>query len=256
MSDPFLTLSKVITTLKLNMLGEVCRVRFIDGIHLRVDAERFGFRGLGVVTDMNDETITLRCLAVSDFMKRAKGLDIEVSFSYEGDFYFFNTAVLEQKDKDTIVISRPLQIKKTQRREYLRMPIKLPIRIRSVDNKDLGAVFHEQYAEQIITKDISGGGLRIESADATAQEDGIQITWSDNVEKNSVVDIEIELPEEKRTVKALGKVSWINKVGDKYEVGVTYLNIIKRDQDAIVRYVLNEELKRSKHKDLKDMGRR
>jgi c-di-GMP-binding flagellar brake protein YcgR len=256
MSDPFLSLSKVVTTLKFNMLGEVCRVRFIDGIHLKVDSQRFGFRSLGLVTAMDERTITLRCVSLDEVLKKAKGLEIEVSFSHEGEPYFFNTIIMDSKDQDTLVLSRPLQINKTQRREYLRMPIKVPIRISSIDNRELGAVFHAQFADQVITKDISGGGLRLESADMVEQTDGIQVLLDKTIEKNSIVEMEIGLPEENRTVKALGKVSWINKVDEKYEVGITYLNILKRDQDYIVRYILNEEIKRSKHKDLKELGKR
>ena len=64
------------------------------------------------------------------------------------------------------------------------------------------------------------------------------------------------LPEADRIIKALGQISWINKVGEKYEVGITFLNIIKRDQDFIVRYILSEQIKRSQMQGLKNIGKK
>lgn len=256
MTDPLLSLEKVITTLKLNMLGEVCRIRFIDGIRLKVDADRFGFRCLGTVQEMRDNKITIKFLTPVENLKNMVGMNVEISFSLEGTFYYFDTKVLNQKGKDAIVMSRPDQIHQKQRREYLRIPLKVPIRIHSIDNKEVGMVFQSTYQELIQTKDISGGGVRIESNENIDQTDGIEVILDENLEKNSLVEMEVPLPEVNRTIRALGQIAWINRVGDKYEVGITYLNIMKKDQDFIVRYILNEQIRRSKLKDLKNIGKK
>ena len=64
---------------------------------------------------------------------------------------------------------------------------------------------------------------------------------------------ELTIPDVQRSIRALGKIAWINKVNDKYEVGITYLNMVKRDQDFIVRYILNEQIRRSKLRDIKNI---
>jgi c-di-GMP-binding flagellar brake protein YcgR len=256
MADPLLSLNKVITTLKLNMLGEVCRVMFFDGVRIKVDADRFGFRCLGVVQEMRDNKITIRFLAPAGNLKNMVGMNVEISFNADGDFYYFDTKVLNQKDKDIIIVSWPGQLHQKQRREYLRLPLKVPVKIRSIDNQELGQVYRSQHQELTLTKDISGGGVRIESTETIEQGDGIEVILEENLEKNSVVEMEVTLPEVNRTIIAQGQIAWINKVGEKYEVGITYLNIVKKDQDFIVRYILNEQIRRSKVKDIKNIRKK
>lgn len=257
MSDPLLHLDKVITTLKLNMLGEICKIKFLDGMQMKVDSERFGFRCFGKVAKMNNEQITIHFSATTEKFKNIRGLTVEISFSHNGEFYYFDAEILDQKDTRTIVIARPQEVKRTQRREYLRLPINVGIMIRRVDDLNMDSACITTFCEKITTKDLSGGGIRLESSEVGNRgADGIEILMDETIEKNSMVDIEIMLPAENITIKALGKIAWINRIQEKYEVGITFLTISKHDQDHIVGYLLNEQINRSKIRELKNSHKR
>jgi len=52
MIDILSALDKKTTTFKISFKGEICRIRFIDGVHLNVDSSRFGMRYVGKIESM------------------------------------------------------------------------------------------------------------------------------------------------------------------------------------------------------------
>jgi len=54
---------------------------------------------------------------------------------------------------------------------------------------------------------------------------GIEFVSSKSIEKNSVVELEVTLPNVNRTVNAICKVAWIHKVARKYEIGMRFYEI-------------------------------
>lgn len=112
-----------------------------------------------------------------------------------------------------------------QRRHYVRISQKLPVRYR----KDTGLDTFTPWSEAV-TADISGGGLRLVTS------------CSDQIKVGDSLEIELYLPEEK-PIHALANVVWVSagpSLASLY-AGVQFAEIHPADRDKIVGFVFKKE---------------
>ena len=248
MSKIFKSLDKILTTLKLNIVGEICRIRFFDGVYLNVDANRFGVRCNGKIDKVDDDTISIRFLSVPDKIKKWIGSRIEIGFKYQDEYYTFPSVILQHPKKEVIIIQKPYGVEKTQRRQYSRVLTRVPVKVKGIDGINVDWKLRGKAANKpLLTEDISGGGVRIERSNGTKK--SLKFIAGRRMEKNSLVELEIRLPAVSGTIKAIGKTAWITQVKDKYQIGIRFLKVARNGQDSIVRYV-----NREKYKIKKEMG--
>jgi c-di-GMP-binding flagellar brake protein YcgR len=247
MKDLLASLDKKLTTLKISFKGEICRIRFIDGVHLNVDSQRFGLRYMGKIENIGEQIISIRFLTPVKEVKDLKGKEAEVSFLYKKDFYYFTSTILEHKE-NMLLVTKPTEIKKTQRREFYRLPLTIPVNVKKVYNSKMDVAIFKDYFEQGITsKDISSGGLRMEKDYIAGLADsGIEFVSSQNIEKNSVVELELSLPRIDKKIVVICKVAWIQKVAQKYEIGVSFYDLSRENLELIHNYVTSNQVQPKK----------
>lgn len=117
---------------------------------------------------------------------------------------------------------RPLkEVRMEERRRYVRLDTRLKISYTVVKN-ELDPLENSE------TKDIGGGGIRI--------------LLSGSLPVQTLLRLNILLPEEERPIVCTGKVVWVEEftVRDKkqYEAGVGFTEIDSRDRDRIIKYVI------------------
>lgn len=131
-----------------------------------------------------------------------------------------------QTDRIPVVILTSFRdLGSVQRRHYVRIPQKLPVRYR----KDTGLETFTPWSEAV-TADISGGGLRL----VTSSPDQIKV--------GDFLEIELYLPEEK-PIRAIANVVRVSAGPSltSLSVGVQFAEIHPADRDKIVGFVFKKE---------------
>ncbi len=105
-----------------------------------------------------------------------------------------------------------------ERRKYLRIPDRAEISYRILPNPKTSMFF---------TKDISQGGIRFFVGAIVPQ--------------NSLMEIRLTFKEIPFSFKTVVKTKWIKEdaYGDRYEVGVEFVNISKEATGHLIRYIQN-----------------
>jgi len=74
------------------------------------------------------------------------------------------------------------------------------------------------------TYDVGGGGIRF--------------VTDEGLPKDTVLDLEIDLPESARTIRAKSRVVWASDLGNGYwEVATEFIEIDNRDRDKVLKHV-------------------
>lgn len=156
------------------------------------------------------------------------GKDVTISYLDNIALYTFDTKVLavNLKPIPTITLDKPRNVRRVQRRNFVRIDSKIPITYRKLqeDLKKAPEVYEGT------TIDISGGGIMFST------------TIKPNL--NDLLEINLELPDQIKII-AVGKVVRVfDKRIDKktiYSVGVEFTIIEEADRDKIIRYIFNQQ---------------
>jgi len=148
-----------------------------------------------------------------------------VYFLTKGQRYGFSTHV-KGYGKDNVVLlllARPHEILRLQRRKYFRVPVEIPVDFRMQE----GAA---GLLSGVIRNISSGGVLMMVSQDAVPAGKELFLSFSLNAE----TFLE-EIP---------GKIVRVEKTknGKKYEYGVEFIDVHNRLRDIIMRFVFNREI--------------
>lgn len=118
-----------------------------------------------------------------------------------------------------LVLELPDDVRRVQRRNYVRVPAFYPVSFRSVTRQGLSDA---QKAEML---DLSGGGMRFQT--------------NDPVEKSAILIANIALPS--GPIQTTARVCRVEKDSEsnKYSVSVDFYQIPERDRDRIIRCVFD-----------------
>lgn len=153
---------------------------------------------------------------------------ITVSYNDDNAIYSFDAQVDRRQGgvDQTITVQTPADIRRVQRRNFVRIDVTLPMVYYTVDDTA------GQYSSGVQTKviDISGGGLRFES--------------DRPLDKDLVLDLVVELGGGER-ISAIGQVVRslpIEKSGfNKYSIGIQFTIIEERDRDKIIKFIFQKQ---------------
>jgi len=116
-----------------------------------------------------------------------------------------------------------------QRREHVRIPVRLPVRFRFDDSRNHMFCWFDG-----VTRDISGGGMQI-----TGDSQGIG-----SILRGDLLDLELYLPDQP-PIEATGRIvrvpSHDPRLNSTMGFGVQFVRISAGDRSRIVRYVLTKE---------------
>ena len=101
-----------------------------------------------------------------------------------------------------------------ERRKFTRLGSRLPLQYRG-----------ERAFRYVLTKDIGEGGIKFLSTDF--------------IPVSSKLVVELSLHYAGEPLKAVGRVSWVQKLpyGDQYNVGMQFVDIAERNKAEIARFV-------------------
>lgn len=161
------------------------------------------------------------------------GWTIAVYFIQNGDLYKFNAKIIDRNILNNIaylIIERTEKIHKIQRRQYFRFECILPFKYIVIDT-DLSRTNDKTIQKTSITKDISGGGLCVK--------------LDEKIGIKKYLECELVLKENK-IIRFVGKVIR-SGISDnlnqkyRYEIGLVFKEIDKRDKEAIIKYIFEEQ---------------
>jgi len=110
-----------------------------------------------------------------------------------------------------------------ERRAYPRLDSSVNVRYRLIGDKEELKEKDMHLEKLSITINISGGG--------------IALTVPDKFSADSIIDLEIDLPDGKDLIRCLGKVVWTKKLAQSfYEVGLCFLDITGEERTRIGLY--------------------
>ncbi|ADG82372.1 flagellar brake protein [Thermincola potens] len=156
------------------------------------------------------------------------GTQVTVSYLDNAALYTFDTVVLatDLKPVPTLTLDKPYNIKRVQRRNFVRIDAKIPMTFCLLkENLEKNSDFY--YATTI---DISGGG--------------IMFSTENPLHLGDLLEIHMAFPDGVN-VLAIGKVVRVikNGQGDQqmYSVGIEFNIIEESERDKIIRYIFNQQ---------------
>ncbi|MGM0508386.1 MAG: flagellar brake protein [Fusobacteriota bacterium] len=165
---------------------------------------------------------------------------IQIRMTLDDAVYAFNAIILARGRKPYAYfkIKYPEDIKRIQRRNFVRIPINLLLNLRyKIDSKSKDKNKKDEYEEfKGISVDLSGGGIYF---------------WSNkDVEETKEVEVSFDLPDNscyknvKSNIVRKDKLDKNHKANFGY--GIKFLDIGKKDRDNIISYLF--ELQRNRRK--------
>lgn len=187
--------------------------------------------------DMNDSGLYIAMPYLrGSALVLSPGEEVQVRFTHESGVYMFTSRVLARK-QETVPLYRigyPTEVKRIQQRRFVRLPIMLDV---------IYAPVPEKPAQQPVwvkgrTADLSGGGLRLRVRELLPVGTLLTLKFYLPWEKKPV-----ELTLEGRVVRT--EVTEGREPGEKlYFLGIEFVNITRRDQDEIVRFIFRKMAER------------
>jgi c-di-GMP-binding flagellar brake protein YcgR len=181
------------------------------------------------IQEVDEETLSISMpIRRGMFLLLKTGDKVRVEYAVKDAVYSFQANVRDRKRSNEvmlIVLERPNAISRTQRRNYVRFPVNLPIFFQLV-GPDGDTLPDGEVVRQGRTVDISGGGLQIVAMSPPDREDTVLITLK--LDDNNPRELQLS-----------GDVSWV--VQDDWSkntrFGVSFTDISEVEQERIISYI-------------------
>lgn len=160
----------------------------------------------------------------------------------KSNLYIFKTHITNVSLKQNVptwTIAKPAEIEKVQRREFVRIDVRLPVFIKilvegeknlSIGGKNYSAKELESKEWEATVKDISGSGARIITK--------LKISAGTNM------FLTLPLPDGSvfRTLAQVKRSELVNPDLGIYWIGVHFLGITERERDQIIRFIFKKQV--------------
>ena len=125
------------------------------------------------------------------YLPLSKGDIIEVLYYEEENLYKFKSSVIGRKFENIpiLLISKPKEIKKIQRRKYVRVPLIRNVKYKNIKNQpriNPSTIDESEYTKAILV-DLSGGGMRIKVPEEIKLNEFIMVSLTVNKENILIV---------------------------------------------------------------------
>jgi len=188
------------------------------------------FKSMIQELDDNKLAITLPVRG-GQYLLLHKGDKVRVEFVLEDAVYSFIGEILERKKVNNVsllVLPRPSVLSRRQRRQYVRLPVVMPLQIRTEK---------EDGSEMVIrgkVVDLSGGGLQFVSNEALPVNTEVTLT------------LPLDDGQKGKPLVTKGVVSWVivDRSKRNARTGVQFAGIKETDRERIIAYIFRELRKR------------
>lgn len=153
---------------------------------------------------------------------------VRITFVGERALYSFNTIIVSRFNDPIsgFTLKVPNKLRRIQRREFVRLEVKIQNRYRVVNEVNLLEEDSRPYNQGYIF-DISGGGVRFYS--------------DEEIEVDSYLEMLLDI-EPINTENLVGKVvRCIEREEGGYEIGVAFLELTPSTQDQIISWIFDKE---------------
>lgn len=149
---------------------------------------------------------------------------LNIHFIYKDEVYSFETLVLGRRliPIPVLELSRPSEIKKIQRRRYVRLRVNFDVDFRLVNSIEPGY-------DKGMTVDISGGGL--------------QFTTKKELSVDDIIELRVSLPG-RYPLETLARVVRVEKSNPKttnYSIGAEFENLRESQRDLVIAFVFEKQ---------------
>lgn len=144
------------------------------------------------VQDVTDEYIAISIpINSGEYIPLSKGAIIDVIYYEEENLYKFESSVLGRKFENIpiLLIAKPVDIKKIQRRKYVRIPIISSVKYVNLKNQprtNPKTLTSSQYLKAVLV-DLSGGGMRVRVTEEVKVNDFLMMSLTVNNEDTFMV---------------------------------------------------------------------
>lgn len=162
-----------------------------------------------------------------DFDDFIPGSKVKVSFSDRSAVFSFlsEIIVLKPGNPGILILGRPVNMTRIQRRNFVRLDAKLKVVTNKIDEDKKSAEFFTA-----TTTDISGGGVLL----------GCDSQLNVGEEMEAIIFIS-----ENQTVSAIGRIVRVTELSAsskyKYSVGLEFTNIKEPERDKIIKYIFDQQ---------------
>ena len=190
----------------------------------------------------NIQDITEDYIAISipinsgEYLPLSKGAIIEVIYYEEENLYKFKSSVIGRKFENIpiLLISKPNEIKKIQRRKYVRVPLIRNVKYKNIKNHprtNPTTVDKSEYLKAVLV-DLSGGGMRIKVPEEIKLNDFILVS----------------LTVDKEDILIVGKVKRIQKDDDgRCVCGLSFEFLDNSIREKVIKFtfqLMREQMKK------------
>lgn len=160
------------------------------------------------------------------------GMTVTIFITMENSVYSFNSLITEKKLQPIpmLILSKPENINKIQRRSFFRLKTNLPVLCRTVPS--LTSPSFDEFGK-FFCRDISGGGLLL--------------VMEEPPPMDTFLEILLDLPKF-GSVSAIARIVLIRDAQDKKakEVATEFVIIEEKDREKIVKFIFDQQREQRK----------
>jgi len=144
------------------------------------------------IQDITDEYIGISIpINAGGYVPLSKGTTIDVIFYEDENCYKFESSIIGRKFENIpiLLIAKPKEIKKIQRRKYVRIPLISTVKYKNLKNEprtNPSTVEKSEYLQAVLV-DLSGGGMRVKVSEEIKLNDFLLVSLTINKEDIPIV---------------------------------------------------------------------
>ncbi|SJZ64584.1 flagellar brake protein [Selenihalanaerobacter shriftii] len=221
------------------------KLKVNQSVELNVESGVYEGEYISQVTKIDDDEIQITLpIKKENLVPLPVGTELEIFFSDQRAQYKFKAKINSRQRNNkigTFSVEKPNKLYKIQRRDFVRVPIKITVEYRKLVGEDIinskgnskRVKYNEDKQEEFketLSEDISGGGMLLRV--------------NEEIPLNSLIELRLDLDDlDFKTI--IGKVVRVDEFvdrNDKVGSGIKFINISQKRQDEIVQWVLQKQL--------------
>jgi len=144
------------------------------------------------IQDITEEYIAISIpIKTGEYLPLSKGAIIDVIYYEDENCYKFQSCVIGRKFENIpiLLIAKPTEIKKIQRRKYVRIPLINTVKYKNLKNEprtNPSTVPQSEYLRAVLV-DLSGGGMRVKVSEEIKLNDFLLVSLTIDKEEITIV---------------------------------------------------------------------